>query len=92
MSDDKSQDMINKGRLAQSIEEPFKSAAERVKTALQRRWLDSKDPTERDRIWITMHLADQLTAAIGNIIADGKMAEREIAAIEGGRHKIFSVA
>jgi len=38
-----------------------------------------------------IHATDQLTLAIGNIIADGKMAERELSQIEAGRHRMFNV-
>jgi hypothetical protein len=76
--------------LAQSLEEPLKSAAERVKDALGRHLLTCK-PDEMVLTRSLIHATDQLALALGNIIADGKMAEREIAAIESGRHKIYGL-
>jgi len=88
--EDRTQKQVNVGRLAQQLEEPFKSAADRVKDALGRHLLTCK-PDEMVLTRALIHATDQLTLAIGNIIADGKMAERELSQIEAGRHRMFNV-
>jgi hypothetical protein len=67
-------------------------AAERVKDSLRTRWLNSKEAAERERIWLSMHLTDQLALALSSVVQDGKMAEKTLADIEQGRHKLYGVA
>jgi hypothetical protein len=86
------QDAINKGYAAKTLEEPVRLAVERVKDALMRRWRVCTDRDERDRIWLSMGIADQIALAISAVVADGKMAEKALADIEQGRHKLYGVA
>jgi hypothetical protein len=73
-------------------DERFDDAVNRVKNALHARWLTSKDAAERDRIWVSYHLVDQIKSALIAIMGDGKMAQHEIDNIQAGRSGLSRVA
>jgi hypothetical protein len=91
MDEDKLLDQISKGRQAATLEEPLKLAAERVKNSLRLYLMTCKEeemPHTRRLILAT----DQLMLALQNVINDAKIAERELANIEQGRHRIYTIA
>jgi hypothetical protein len=65
-------------------------AVESIKSSLHTRWVHCKDRDERDRIWASYNLVDQIALLVSNVAAGGEMAERELAQIVQGRHRVYT--
>jgi hypothetical protein len=92
MSEDRLHDQISKGRQAVALEGPLRLAVDRFKDSLVKYMLGACKADELEYARRIYHATDQIGAALQNIIADGKVAERELQNIEQGRHRIYNVA
>ena len=94
MSEDKALLQINRAQRASALlnDEAFSEAVEGIKRALIERWLISKDPIERERIWLSVNLTEQIKAALITTVNNGNVARRELEDMASGRtRKHFGV-
>ena len=62
-------------------DELFNDAIKQVRAALMDTWTRCADAGERDRIWISVNLLEQIKSALINTVGSGKIAQAEIDAI-----------
>jgi hypothetical protein len=93
MSDDKTQQEINRGRVATAELDSVRHAVERIKKSLLELMLKPGVPTEEilntRRLYLQM---DSLVYTVEKVAGDGRYAEQQLADLASGRHKIYSVA
>ena len=84
---------INRGlRAAQLLEnEAFKEATGALAEQLMDRWRVSSDPNERERIWLSVSLLDQIKTKLAIVANNGKLAKRELDEISAGRRARFGI-
>jgi hypothetical protein len=68
-------------------DEAFVAAFDGLKAMVMARWILSKDPVERERIWEIVHLIDQVKEALATMAAHGRMAEQQLEDLTSGRAK-----
>src|SRR6266702_4044963 len=93
MTQDKVQGAINRGlRAAQLLEnEAFKNATDALAEQLMDRWRVSTDSTERERIWLSVNLLDQIKGKLAIVANNGKLARRELDELTTGRRPRFGI-
>jgi len=62
-------------------DELFNDAIKQVRAALMDTWAICPKAEERDRIWISVNLLEQIKSALINTVGSGKVAQAEIDAI-----------
>src|SRR5215212_9294747 len=84
---DKTQVAINRGlRAAQLLEsEAFKDATDTLAEQLMDRWRASTDQIERERIWLSVNLLDQIKGKLAIVANNGKLARKELDKLTTGR-------
>jgi hypothetical protein len=93
MSDDKTQQEINRGRVATAQLDSVRHAAERIKKSFLELML--KDGVSEDQILNTRRLylqTDLLVYTVEKVAGEGRYAEQQLADLASGRSKIYSVA
>jgi hypothetical protein len=92
-SRDKTQAAINRGlRAAQLLEsEAFKDATGALAEQLMDRWRVSTDQTERERIWLSVNLLDQIKGKLAIVANNGKLARKELDELTTGRRPRFGI-
>lgn len=90
---DRVQMTINRGhRAAQLLEsEAFNDATTTLAEQLMDRWRVSNDPNERERIWLSVNLLDQIKAKLTIVANNGKLAKKELDEITAGRRARFGL-
>jgi len=90
---DKTQAAINRGlRAAQLLEsEAFKDATDALSEQLLDRWRISTDQTERERIWLSVNLLDQIKGKLAIVANNGKLARKELDELTTGRRPRFGI-
>jgi hypothetical protein len=90
---DKTQATINRGiRAAQLLEsEAFKDATDALGEQLMDRWRVSTDQTERERIWLSVSLLDQIKGKLVIVANNGKLARKELDELTTGRRPRFGI-
>jgi len=85
---------INRGlRATQLLEnEAFKDATGALAEQLMDRWRVSSDPVERERIWLSVNLLDQIKAKLAIAANNGKLAKKELDELVTGRRSRFGLA
>lgn len=80
MSDDKLHDQIVAGDKAAVLlgSAEFTGAVDVIKAAFYDTWRACKDRDERDRIWVSLGLLDQLLGVLQNTVNNGKLAKFEL--------------
>lgn len=80
MSDDKLHDAIQKGARADALlrNETFQEAIEAVKSGLIESWKLSKTVEDRERIWLSVHLVEQVKKAIVAASDNGKISRVQL--------------
>ena len=101
MSDDKIQETtqdrahaaISRGlRAAQLLENAaFKEATDILAEQLMDRWRVSTDQTERERIWLSVNLLDQIKSKLAIVASNGKLARKELDEMTTGRRSRFGI-
>lgn len=71
--------------------EVFKDATSALAEQLMDRWRISSDLNERERIWLSVNLLDQIKAKLAIVINNGKLAKKEIDEITTGRRPRFGL-
>lgn len=71
--------------------EAFKDATSALAEQLMDRWRISSDLNERERIWLSVNLLDQIKAKLAIVINNGKLAKKEIDEITTGRRPRFGL-
>lgn len=91
--EDKVQATINRGlRAAQLLEsEAFRDATSALAEQLMDRWRVSVDPNERERIWLSVSLLDQIKAKLAIVANNGKLAKKELDELTTGRRPRFGL-
>lgn len=93
MSEDNLQDQINKGRAAAAMAAPVRQAAEQVKNEIATFLLSPAcKPEEMEFTRRLYHTIDKVAYALETIAAGGRQAEKQLADIQQGRHRIFNIA
>lgn len=89
MSEDKALLQLDRAQRAAALlnDEAFNEAVESIKRSLIERWLISKDPIERERIWLSVNITEQIRAALITTVNNGNMARRELEDLASGRTK-----
>lgn len=72
--------------------EAFKDATSALAEQLMDRWRVSSDPTERERIWLSVNLLDQIKAKLAIVANNGKLAKKELDELTAGRRSRFGLA
>jgi len=90
---DRTQATINRGlRAAQLLEnEAFKDATGALAEQLMDRWRVSNDAVERERIWLSVNLLDQIKAKLAIVANNGKLAKKELDELVTGRRPRFGL-
>jgi hypothetical protein len=90
---DKTQAAINRGlRAMQLLEsEAFKDATGALAEQLMDRWRVSTDQTERERIWLSVNLLDQIKGKLAIVANNGKLARKELDELTNGRRLRFGI-
>jgi hypothetical protein len=90
---DRTQAAINRGlRAAQLLEsEAFKDATHALAEQLLDRWRISADQTERERIWLSVNLLDQINGKLAIVANNGKLARKELDELTTGRRPRFGI-
>jgi hypothetical protein len=90
---DKTQAAINRGlRAAQLLEsEAFKDATDALAEQLMDRWRVSADQIERERIWLSVNLLDQIKGKLAIVANNGKLARKELDELTTGRRLRFGI-
>lgn len=71
--------MARASRAAQLInDEIFAEAIDGLRAQLMARWLISPDCDERERIWMSVHLVEQIRQALVTMISNGNLAQRQL--------------
>src|SRR5262249_5820212 len=91
---DRVQSTVNRGiRAAQLLEsEAFKDATNALAEQLMERWRVSNDPSERERIWLSVNLLDQIKTKLAIVANNGKLAKKELDELTTGRRPRFGLA
>jgi hypothetical protein len=71
--------------------EAFKDATSALAEQLMDRWRVSSDPNERERIWLSVNLLDQIKAKLAIVANNGKLAKKELDEITAGRRPRFGL-
>jgi len=84
---------INRGlQAAQLLEnEAFRDATGALAEQLMDRWRVSSDPNERERIWLSVNLLDQIKAKLVIVVNNGKLAKKELDELTTGRRPRFGL-
>ena len=90
---DKTQAAINRGlRAAQLLDSAaFKDATDALAEQLMDRWRASTDQTERERIWLSVNLLDQIKGKLAIVANNGKLARKELDELTTGRRPRFGI-
>jgi len=72
--------------------EAFKDATGALAEQLMDRWRVSSDPVERERIWLSVNLLDQIKAKLAIAANNGKLAKKELDELVTGRRSRFGLA
>jgi hypothetical protein len=85
--------VINRGlRAAQLVEsQAFKEATDALAGQLMDRWRVSIDQTERERIWLSVNLLDQIKGKLAIVANNGKLARKELDELTTGRRLRFGI-
>lgn len=62
-------------------DEIFNDAIKQVREGLMETWTVCKEADQRDRIWISVNLLEQIKSALINMVSNGKVAQAELDAI-----------
>lgn len=80
---------IARGRAAQAEafldNETVKSAFAAIDNELIEAWRNCTSAKGRDRIWQSLHYAEKFRAILKNVIANGKIAEKDLAWLNARR-------
>ncbi len=92
-TDDRAQLAITRGiRAAQLLEsEAFKDATSALAEQLMDRWRVSTDSNERERIWLSVNLLDQIKGKLAIVANNGKLAKKELDELASGRRPRFGI-
>lgn len=55
------------------------------------RWKISTDQIERERIWLSVNLLEQIKAKLQTTATNGKLAKKEIDELVGGKRPRFGI-
>ena len=90
---DKTQAAINRGRRAAQLleNEAFKDATDALAEQLMDRWRVSIDQIERERIWLSVNLLDQIKSKLAIVANNGKLARKELDELTTGRRPRFGI-
>jgi hypothetical protein len=93
ITQDKTQAAINRGlRAAQLLEsQAFKDATDTLAEQLMDRWRISIDQNERERIWLSVNLLDQIKGKLAIVANNGKLARKELDELTAGRRLRFGI-
>jgi hypothetical protein len=94
MNEDRLAEQIGKAQRASALlnDEAFTGAIDGIKAQLIERWQIAKDANERERIWLTVNLVEQVKQALVTTIANGSLSRRELEDLASGRtRKHFGV-
>lgn len=68
-------------------DELFNDAIKQVKDGLMETWTVCTIAEQRDRIWISVNLLEQIKSALINTVSNGKVAQTELDAIAARESK-----
>lgn len=87
MDEDRTQESVNKGRRAEQLlkNEAFQEACAALTQQLMDRWKICTDQTERDRIWTSVNLIDQIKSKLGTAMSNGKISQKKLEELTGAR-------
>ena len=71
--------------------EAFKDATGALAEQLMDRWRVSNDAVERERIWLSVNLLDQIKAKLAIVANNGKLAKKELDELVTGRRPRFGL-
>jgi hypothetical protein len=71
--------------------EAFKDAIGALAEQLMDRWRVSSDSVERERIWLSVNLLDQIKAKLAIVANNGKLAKKEFDELVTGRRSRFGL-
>lgn len=93
MNEDKTQETINRGLRAARLldDEAFKDATQSLEQQLTDRWRISTDQTERERIWLSVNLLEQIKGKLVTVANNGKLANKELQELTTGKAKRFGI-
>src|SRR5258708_21091594 len=90
---DRTQAAINRGLGAAQLteNEAFKKATDALAEQLVDRWRVSTDSAERERIWLSVNLLDQIKGKLAIVANNGKLARKELDELTTGRRPRFGI-
>src|SRR5438309_8638711 len=93
MTQDKVHAAINRGLRATHLleSEAFKDATDTLAEQLMDRWRVSTDQIERERIWLSVNLLDQIKGKLAIVANNGKLARKELDELTIGRRPRFGI-
>ena len=94
MHEDRIAEQMGKAQRASALlnDEAFTGAVAAVHKDLIERWEFSKDPNERERIWVSVDVLKKIIGALHATVDSGRVSRDRLDDIQSGRvHKHFGI-